>query len=140
MFISFVVNRTASELDDYFCTMATFVISRRLSDDFKFEFVSRRGKTILTSNSYELRYECEEDIETMKKALSEAVFMKFRTSSGKFYFRLIIAKKEYATSRKYTTQLLMQKGIDEIMRSMEVSEVLDFSSTEFSFPEIEFQD
>ncbi|RXR20693.1 DUF1508 domain-containing protein [Flavobacterium amnicola] len=120
--------------------MATFVISRRLSDDFKFEFVSRRGKTILTSDSYELRYECEEDIEIMKKALPEAVFMKFRTSSGKFYFRLIIGKKEYATSRKYTTQLLMQKGIDEIMRSMEISEVLDFSSNEFAFPEIEFQD
>jgi len=123
----------------YFCAMATFVISRRLSDDFKFEFVSRRGKTILTSDSYELRYECEEDIEIMKRALHEAIFMKFRTSSGKFYFRLIIAKKEFATSRKYTTQLLMQKGIDEIMRSMEISEVLDFFSTEFSFPEIEFK-
>jgi len=120
--------------------MATFVISRRLSDDFKFEFVSRRGKTILTSNSYELRYECEEDIELMKKSLLEAVFMRFKTSGGKFYFRLIIEKKEFATSRKYTTQLLMQKGIDEIMRSMEVSEVLDFSSTDFAFPEIEFQD
>lgn len=120
--------------------MATFVISRRLSDDFKFEFVSRKGKTILTSNSYELRYECEEDIETLKMSLSDAVFMKFKTSSGKFYFRLLIGKKEFATSRKYTTQLLMQKGIDEIMRAAEVSEVLDFSNTDFAFPEIAFQD
>lgn len=117
--------------------MATFVISRRLSDDFKFEFVSRKGKTILTSNAYELRYECEEDIELLKKSLSEIVFMKFRTSGGKFYFRLIIGKKEFATSRKYTTQLLMQKGIDEIMRATEAAEVLDFSS-EFVFPEIVF--
>jgi len=127
-------------VNSIFALMATFVISRKLSDDFKFEFVSRRGKTILTSNSYELRYECEEDIDIMKKSLLEAIFMRFKTSSGKFYFRLIIAKKEYATSRKYTTQLLMQKGIDEIMRSMEISEVLDFSSIEFTFPEIEFRD
>ena len=65
--------------------------------------------------------------------------MKFRTSGGKFYFRLILDKKEFATSRKYTTQLLMQKGIDEIMRATEAAEVLDFSS-EFVFPEIVFDE
>jgi uncharacterized protein len=120
--------------------MATFVISRRQSDDFKFEFVSRKGKTILTSNSYELRYECEEDINFVKSAIERAVFMKFKTSSGKFYFRVILDKKEFATSRKYTTQLLMQKGIDEIIRSATISEVLDFSNSDFIFPEIQFQD
>ena len=120
--------------------MGVFVISKRNDESYKYEFVSRKGKTILTSNSYELRFECEEDIEKLKIFLPEAVFMKFKTSSGKFYFRLIINKHEVATSRKYTTQLLMQRGIDEIMRSMATSEVLDFSTNELVFPEIEFQD
>lgn len=120
--------------------MGVFVISKRNDESYKYEFVSRKGKTILTSNSYELRFECEEDIEKLKLALPEAVFMKFKTSGGKFYFRLIVDKKEVATSRKYTTQLLMQRGIDEILRSMSMSEVLDFSSSELIFPEIEFQD
>ena len=122
--------------------MGVFVISKRLGSDlYKFEFVSRRGKTILTSDSYELRFECEEGVELFKKGLPEAVFMKFKTSSGKFYFRVIIAKKEFATSRKYTTQLLMQKGIDEISKYASASEILDFSTNDFVFPEIEaFQD
>ncbi|MCL9808061.1 YegP family protein [Flavobacterium luminosum] len=121
--------------------MGVFVITKRNDDRYKFEFVSRKGKTIFTSNSYELRFECEEDIEKLKELLPEAVFMKFKTSSGKFYFRLIIDKKEMATSRKYTTQLLMQRGIDEIVRSAGTSELLDFSVNDFVFPEIEaFQD
>ncbi|AMA48337.1 MULTISPECIES: YegP family protein [Flavobacterium] len=118
--------------------MATFVISKRLDGYYKFEFVSRKGKTIMTSDSYELRFECEEDIEKLKLALEGATIMRFKTSSGKFYFRLIVEKREIATSRKYTTQLLMQRGIDEMMRSAVVAEVLDFAANEFVFPELEF--
>lgn len=118
--------------------MGVFVLSRKISEEFKFEFVSRKGKTILTSSSYELRFECEEDIEFVKSKIEEAIFMRFKTSGGKFYFRLIIDKKEMATSRKYTTQLLMQRSIDEIVRSLALSEVLDFSSNELVFSEINF--
>ena len=115
--------------------MGVFVISKRNDESYKFEFVSRKGKTILTSNAYELRFECEQDIDFIKQAIETAIFMKFKTSSGKFYFRLIIEKKEYATSRKYTTQLLMQRGIDEITRSFTTSEILDFTASEFVFPD-----
>jgi hypothetical protein len=38
-----------------------------------------------------------------------------------------------ATSRKYTTPLLLQKGIDEISRTAAKSDVLDFSVNEFVF-------
>lgn len=108
--------------------MATFVISKRLNDQYKYELVSRKGKTIFTSNSFELRFECEEEIEYLKRHLEEVVFMKFRTSSGKFFFKLILKDKEVAKSRKYSTQLLLQKGIDEIQRSALEAEILDFSS------------
>jgi hypothetical protein len=40
-----------------------------------------------------------------------------------------------ATSRKYTTPLLLQKGIDEISRTAAKSDVLDFSVNEFVFPD-----
>ncbi|OWP84103.1 DUF1508 domain-containing protein [Flavobacterium davisii] len=117
--------------------MATFVISKRLDGYYKFEFVSRKGRTIMTSDSYELRFECEEGIERLKLGLECATIMRFKTSSGKFYFRLIVEKREVATSRKYTTQLLMQRGIDEVMRSAVMAEVLDFAANEFVFPELE---
>jgi uncharacterized protein len=110
--------------------MGAFVISKRLNEEYKFEFTSRKGKTIFTSNNFELRFECEEEIELLKSSMDKAVFLKFKSSSGKFFFRLIIDKKEIAISRKYTTQLLLQKGIDEIMKYASSAEILDFCSNE----------
>ena len=107
--------------------MGTFVIAQRLSGVYKYEFVSRKGKTIFTSNDFELRFECEEEIEYLKMSIDKCVFMRFRSSSGKFFFRLVLDDREIAVSRKYTTQLLLQKGIDEIVKYACKSEILDFS-------------
>jgi uncharacterized protein len=45
--------------------------------------------------------------------------------------------KEIAVSRRYTTQLLMEKGIAEIQRSLHKSEILDFSNQDDIFPPAE---
>ncbi|MFD2891836.1 DUF1508 domain-containing protein [Flavobacterium chuncheonense] len=116
--------------------MATFVISKRLSGVYKYELTSRKGKTIFTSNNFELRFECEEHIEYLKKGLDRMIFMRFKSGNGKFFFRMVLDEKEVAVSRRYTTQLLLQKGIDEIMRSAAEAEVLDFSSGSDIFPDI----
>lgn len=113
--------------------MGTFVIAQRISGAYKYEFVSRKGKTIFTSNDFELRFECEEEIEVLKNALDKCVFMRFKSSTGKFFFRLIMDEKEVAVSRRYTTQLLLQKGIDEIIKYADKAEFLDFSSAEDIF-------
>ncbi|WP_310555592.1 DUF1508 domain-containing protein [Flavobacterium sp.] len=116
--------------------MSAFVITKRLSGEYKFEFTSRKGKAIFISNNFELRFECEEAIEYLKTNLENSTFMKFKSSSGKFFFKLIIDKKEIAISRKYSTQLMLEKGINEINRYAFKSETLDFSSNDFVFPEI----
>ena len=116
--------------------MATFVISKRLNGFYKYELTSRKGKTIFTSNNFELRFECEEHIDFLKKGIDRVVFMRFKSGNGKFFFRLVLDDKEVAISRKYTTQLLLQKSIDEIMRSATEAEVLDFSSGDDIFPDI----
>lgn len=113
--------------------MGTFVIAQRLSGAYKYEFVSRKGKTIFTSNDFELRFECEEEIELLKNSLEKCVFMRFKSSGGKFFFRLILDEREIAVSRRYTTQLLLQKGIDEIIKYADKAEYLDFSSSEDIF-------
>lgn len=118
--------------------MGVFTILKNNDEAYRFEFISRKGKPILISDKYELRFECEEDITYLQKEIERSTIMKFRTSSGKFYFRLILDKREVATSRKYTTALLMQRGIDEILRSISKSEILDFVSNDFVFPEIDF--
>jgi uncharacterized protein len=113
--------------------MGAFVISRRFNDEYKFVFTSRKGKVIFTSLSYELKFECEEDIERFKMNVNEAVFLKFKGSGGKFFFKLMLREVHFATSRKYTTELLLQKGIKEIVLYASRAEILDFSSSESIF-------
>ena len=107
--------------------MGAFVISKRFNDEYKFVFTSRKGKVVFTSLSYELKFECEEDIEKFKREIDSADFLKFKSSGGKFYFKLLLGGNHFATSRKYTTSLRLQKGIDEILRFGSTSEILDFS-------------
>lgn len=115
--------------------MATFVISQRLNGLYKYELTSRKGKTIFTSNAFELRFECEEEIELLRNSLTNVFFMRFRSPAGKFYFKLILSDKEMAVSRKYTTQLMLEKGINEILKYGYKAEVLDFSEGEMVFPD-----
>ena len=113
--------------------MGAFVISRRFNDEYKFVFTSRKGKVIFTSLSYELKFECEEDIEKFKLNIEQAKFLKFKGSGGKYFFKLMLGEVHFATSRKYTTELLLQKGIKEIVTYGSRSEILDFSSSESIF-------
>ena len=117
--------------------MGAFVISRRFNDEYKFVFTSRKGKVIFTSLSYELKFECEEDIEKFKVNIDQAKFLKFKGSGGKYFFKLMLGELHFATSRKYTTELLLQKGIKEIVNYASKSEILDFSSNESIFEDEE---
>ncbi|PJE42424.1 MAG: DUF1508 domain-containing protein [Flavobacterium sp.] len=116
--------------------MGTFVISKRLSDEYKFEFVSRKGKPIFTGSNFELRFECEEAIESFKASIETYSFLKFKTAKGKSFFKVIKGDKVFAVSRKYSTELMMQKGIDEIVKYGAQSEILDFSSGDSIFSEM----
>jgi uncharacterized protein YegP (UPF0339 family) len=113
--------------------MGTFVITKRFNEEYKFVFASRKGKTIFTSLSYELKFECEQDIEKFKANTELATFLKFKSNAGKFYFKLLLGEIHFANSRKYSTELRLQKGIDEIIKYASKSEVLDFSINENVF-------
>lgn len=113
--------------------MGTFVISKRFDDHYKFVFTSRKGKTIFTSPSYELKMECEEIIEEIKSSIEKYTYVKARATNGKYFFKMMQDETVIASSRKYTTPLLLEKGIDEIIRTAVKSEVLDFTMNEFVF-------
>ena len=117
--------------------MSAFVISKRFNDEYKFEFTSRKGKTIFTSNSFELKFECENAIELIKQTIDQFIYLKFKSSVGKYFFKIVIDEQVIATSRKYTTELLLQKGINEIVLYASKSEILDFSSSEVIFNDID---
>jgi uncharacterized protein YegP (UPF0339 family) len=115
--------------------MGAFVISKRFDDRYKFVFTSRKGKTIFTSPSVELKMECEEIIEEIKSNPEKYTYVKARAANGKYFFKMMLDDSVIASSRKYTTPLLLQKGIDEISRTAAKSDVLDFSVNEFVFPD-----
>lgn len=107
--------------------MGAFVISKRFDDQYKFVFTSRKGKTIFTSTPFELKMDCESVIELVKKNVDKCTYLKARAANGKFFFKLIIEEVHVAKSRKYSTALLLQKGIDETILYSVQSEILDFS-------------
>ena len=115
--------------------MGTFVISKRFDDHYKFVFTSRKGKTIFTSPSYELKMECEDTIEAIKANVEKYTYVKARAANGKYFFKMMLEDTIIASSRKYTTPLLLQKGIDEILLAAAKSDLLDFSVNEFVFPD-----
>jgi hypothetical protein len=113
--------------------MGSFVISKRFSGDYKFEYTSRKGKPVFTSNAYELRMDCEEDAGLLRSEFDACSFMKYKTAKGKFYFKVVLNDVLKAVSRKYSTVLMAQKGIDEIVKYGSRAEILDFAASEVIF-------
>jgi uncharacterized protein YegP (UPF0339 family) len=117
--------------------MGMFVISKRDNGDYKFTFATRRGKTIFTSISCKHKTDCEQMIAAIKETIHLFAFTKIRNASSKYFFRVSKDGLVLATSRKYTTELRVKKGIDEIIQYAPTSEILDFSENDFAFPEDE---
>ena len=113
--------------------MGAFVISKRYNGDYKFIFATRKGKTIFTSISCKQKSDCEMMIAAIKSNLELFAFTKIRNAGGKYSFRLSKDGLVLANSRKYSTELMLKKGIDEIMKYISTAEILDFSENEFIF-------
>lgn len=115
--------------------MSTFVISKRYNGDYKFVFASRKGKTIFTSITCKQKTDCERMISAIKENMELFAFTKVKKASNKFFFRLSKDGLVLANSRKFSTELMLQKGIDEIINYAHKAEILDFSENDFAFSE-----
>ncbi|MEG9327189.1 hypothetical protein SAMN04488034_101170 [Salinimicrobium catena] len=117
--------------------MSAFVISKRSNENFKFTFANRRGKTIFTSIACKEKSDCELIISTLQNDLESFTFRKARTGSGKYFFRITRGGLVLATSRKFSTERLLQKGIDQFMKYGLSAETLDFSENEDIFVDVD---
>ncbi|HEX8270298.1 MAG TPA: DUF1508 domain-containing protein [Flavobacterium sp.] len=115
--------------------MGAFVITKRFNGEYKFTFTSRKGKVIYTSSGYDSKEICEADIEVVKSEVASDSFVRLKAAGGKYFFRILIGERQVAVSRKYSTELRMKKGIDEILLYSYKAEVLDFSEDSFVFPD-----
>ena len=117
--------------------MSAFVISKRDNGNYKFTFASRKGKTIFTSIACREKSDCEKIIAGIQQDTQGFTFRKARTGSGKFFFRITRGGLVLATSRKFSTELMLEKGIDQFLRYVELAETLDFSLSPDVFAEEE---
>lgn len=72
-------------------------------------------------------------IEGIQTNLGQFAFTKIRNAGGKYFFRLSKDGLVLANSRKYSTELRLKKGIDEITKYVSTAEILDFSDNAFVF-------
>lgn len=113
--------------------MTAFVISKDHNNHFKFTYASRKGKTIFTSIPCKNKLDCERILEGLRNNPTSFTFTKKKAGSGKYFFRISISGLVLATSRKFSTERLVEKGIDGILRNAPIAETLDFSETEDLF-------
>lgn len=113
--------------------MSAFVISKRPNGDYKFTFASRKGRTIFTSIPCRQKSDCELMIAAIQRDTDSFSFRKARTGSGKYFFRIARGGLVLATSRKFSTELMLRKGIDQFMKYLPAAETLDFSENESIF-------
>ncbi|MEK6451556.1 MULTISPECIES: hypothetical protein [Myroides] len=107
--------------------MSAFVISLKENGKFKYTFEHRRGKTLMTSMEYPSKEAIRSTINFLKNNTELISFLKFRTPSGKLFFKLAIEDNIYATSRKFTTELRFEKAMEEINTNFDLAEILDFT-------------
>lgn len=116
--------------------MSAFIISKR-DGNFKFTFASRKGKTIFTSISCKEKSDCELIIAAIRENITDFTFTRMRTGSGKYHFRISRNGLVLANSRKFSTELMLKKGIDQIMKYVPEAVTLDFSEDEPVFSDVE---
>jgi hypothetical protein len=89
--------------------MASFVISKGWVVIISLNLLERKDN--FTSNAYELRMDCESAAEELRLVLETCSYVKFKTTKGKFFFRVVVENEVMATSRKYSTELMVQKRL-----------------------------
>ncbi len=111
--------------------MGTLVISKKENGKFKYSYNNRKGNTIFTSNAFDSKTQCYSDINIIKRHFELLEFIRFKSGSGKLFFRLKLNSFILGQSRKFTTSLLIEKGIDDFKKNFVLSEVLDFTEDIF---------
>lgn len=117
--------------------MGTLVISKKENNSYKYTYNNRKGSVIFTSNSYQSKAHCLSEINILKRNFALIQFINYKTPSGKLFFKVSINDHVVGVSRKFTTPLLMEKGLNDLKNNFLKTEVLDFTEEIFDFQSAE---
>ena len=96
--------------------MGKFVITKRVSGEFQFNLKAGNGETILSSEGYSTKSNCQNGIESVKRnASDENKYDRKIASNGKFYFTLeAINGQTIGISELYESETGRNNGISSV--------------------------
>jgi uncharacterized protein YegP (UPF0339 family) len=96
--------------------MGKFVITKRVNGEFQFNLKANNGQTILASEGYKTKTNCENGIESIKRnAQDDTKFDRKTAVNGKPYFNLKATNGQIiGTSEMYETVASRDNGIESV--------------------------
>jgi uncharacterized protein YegP (UPF0339 family) len=96
--------------------MGKFVITKRVNGEFQFNLKAGNGETILSSEGYSTKSNCQNGIESVKRnAADEGKYDRKIASNGKFYFTLeAINGQTIGISELYENETGRNNGISSV--------------------------
>ncbi len=107
--------------------MGKFVITTRANGEFQFNLVAGNGQTILSSEGYVNKANCENGIASVRKNSQEdSRFERNTASNGKFYFNLKATNGQViGTSQMYEGESGRDNGIESVKTNAPDAEIDD---------------
>ena len=96
--------------------MGKFVITTRTNGEFQFNLKASNGQTILSSEGYTTKANCENGIESVKSnAQDDSKFDRKTSSNDKPYFNLKASNGQIiGTSEMYESEAARDNGIESV--------------------------
>jgi uncharacterized protein YegP (UPF0339 family) len=93
--------------------MGKFVITKRTNGEFQFNLKANNGQTIISSEGYTTKPNCEKGIESVKRnSKDDSKFDRKTSSNGKPYFNLKATNGQIiGTSQMYESEASRDHGI-----------------------------
>nr|WP_315211414.1 YegP family protein [uncultured Flavobacterium sp.] len=110
--------------------MGKFVITKRVNGEFQFNLKANNGQTILVSEGYGTKSNCENGIESVKhNAKDDSKFDRKTAVNGKAYFNLKATNGQIiGTSEMYETAASRDNGIESVKNNAPEAITEDLSS------------
>ena len=109
--------------------MGKFVITKRTNGEFQFNLKANNGQTILASEGYSSKTNCQNGIDSVKtNSQDDSKFDSKTSTNGKYYFNLKASNGQIiGTSEMYESAAGRDNGIDSVKTNAPDATVEDLS-------------
>lgn len=99
--------------------MGRFEITTRKNGEYQFNLKASNGQTILTSEGYKTKLNCENGVESVRKnSKVDERFDRKSSTNGKYYFNLKATNGQIiGTSEMYEGESSRDNGIDSVKKN-----------------------